>query len=126
MEDTSQSDELMNISANLTLSDDKPVDVTGPSHQLDELKFWINTVLTNLTVILGLIGNVLTITILSKRVMRSSTNIYLCILAIWDCVVLCSTLLLIGLPAISQLTWYLRYVYPYVVSYLYPIALIGE
>lgn len=96
------------------------------SAQLADLQFWLNAVLTNITVCLGLVGNMLTVIILSKRAMRSSTNIYLCALALWDCVVLVSTLLLIGLPSIPQFLIYLHYVLPYVISYFYPLALIAQ
>ena len=101
-------------------------DSNTPPAQLQDLTFWLNAVLTNITVGLGLIGNILTIIILSKRVMRSSTNIYLCSLAVWDCIVLLSTFLLIGLSSIGALVSYNQYVYPYVVSYLYPLALVAQ
>ena len=92
----------------------------------ERLKFWINAVLTNIIVILGTVGNSLTIIILTRRAMRSSTNIYLTALAVWDIVVLICTALLIGLEAIPEFNVYRNYAYAYVVSYIYPIALIAQ
>ena len=92
---------------------------------MSALKFWINSVLTNIIVILGLIGNSLTIIILTRRAMRSSTNIYLSALAVWDIVVLICTALLIGLD-LPEFVWYRHCVYAYVVSYAYPLALIAQ
>ena len=94
--------------------------------KLEHLQFWVNAVLTNLTAALGLVGNILTVVILSKRAMRSSTNIYLSVLALWDCVVLLASVLLIGLPSIPQLQGYVHYVLAYVISYFYPLALIAQ
>ena len=94
--------------------------------QLNVLNYWINGVITNIVVILGLIGNILTIVILSQRAMRSSTNYYLSALAVWDSIVLLSTAFLIGLPGIPSMTMYMQYVYAYVVSYFYPLALIAQ
>ena len=86
--------------------------------------YYINGFATNVIVLLGLVGNILTIVILSQRAMRSSTNIYLSALAWWDTIVLLGTALLIGLPT----AWpaYKRFVYAFVVSYLYPVALIAQ
>lgn len=94
--------------------------------QLELLNYWINGVVTNMVVILGLIGNILTIVILSQRAMRSSTNYYLSALAVWDSIVLVSTVFLIGLPGVSNMNDYMRYVFAYVVSYFYPLALIAQ
>ena len=88
--------------------------------------FWINGVFTNIVVILGLIGNLLTIVVLTRQAMHSSTNIYLCALAVWDSVVLVCTALLTGLQAVPALEYYKYHVYAYVVSYMYPVALIAQ
>lgn len=86
----------------------------------------VNGVLTNIVVVLGLIGNLLTIIILSQRAMRSSTNYYLSALAIWDSVVLICTLLLIGLRPLPNMDGFEHNVHPYIVSYVYPLALIAQ
>ena len=81
-------------------------------------------ILTNIVVILGLIGNMLTIIILTRRAMRSSTNHYLTALAIWDSLVLFGTVLLISLPPIFP--YYKNWLFAYSVSYFYPVALIAQ
>ena len=96
------------------------------TNQLYILNYWINGVITNIIVILGLTGNVLTIIILSQRAMRSSTNYYLSALAVWDSIVLICTELLIGLPEIPSLETYKTHALAYVISYIYPIALIAQ
>ena len=96
------------------------------AYQLQQLNYWINGVITNIVVILGLIGNILTIVILSQRAMRSSTNYYLSALAVCDSIVLISTAFLIGLPGIPNMSGYMSYVFAYVVSYFYPLALIAQ
>ncbi len=98
-----------------------------PEHRetLDTLEFWIEAVLTNIVVILGLIGNSLTIIILTRRAMRSSTNVYLTALAIWDAVVLICTALLIGWVRFG-ISFYNNYVHAYIVCYVYPVALIAQ
>ena len=89
------------------------------------LQYWLNGVLTNIVVIMGLIGNLLTIVILSQRAMRSSTNHYLTALAFWDSVVLICTFLLIGLIGV-EFEAYANNVHPYIVAYIYPVALIAQ
>lgn len=114
---------------NYTLVQPPPLEMLteNQAYHLSLLNFWINGVLTNIIVLLGMIGNFLTIIILSQRAMRSSTNYYLSALAIWDSAVLICTLLLIGLPgALPQEDVYMTHVFAYVVSYIYPIALIAQ
>ena len=98
---------------------------SGHDGQMPLIDYYINGVVTNIIVVLGLIGNILTIVILSQRAMRSSTNIYLSALAWWDTIVLISTLLLIGLPG-TGFKGYMNYVFAYVVSFIYPLALIAQ
>ncbi len=94
--------------------------------QLQLVKYWVNGVVTSIVFVLGLIGNVLTIIILLQRAMRSSTNVYLSALAVWDSIVLICTMLLIGLPGMPIFTGYMWYGYAYIVSYIYPLALIAQ
>lgn len=51
---------------------------------LDGSRFWIQKVLLPLVVIIGIIGNGITVVVLTRRRMRSSTNTYLTALAISD------------------------------------------
>lgn len=51
---------------------------------LMETRFWIQRVLTPIVVIVGLIGNLVTIAVLTQHRMKCSTNIYLTALAVSD------------------------------------------
>lgn len=50
----------------------------------DASRFWIQRVLVPLVVGIGVLGNVVTIVVLTRRRMRSSTNVYLTALAVSD------------------------------------------
>jgi len=50
----------------------------------DASRFWIQRVFVPLVVGIGLLGNVITIVVLTRRRMRSSTNVYLTALAVSD------------------------------------------
>ena len=93
---------------------------------LDAFTYWTNTLLTNVVVVFGLVANALTLGVLSRPSMHSSTNCYLSALAVWDSVVLVCTALLIGLPAVPDMDFYVNRVYAYVVSYVYPLALVAQ
>jgi len=67
---------------------------------LESVRYWLNGFATNVLVVVGLIANGLTLAVLCRRLMTSSTNSYLSTLAVWDSVVLICTGLLIGLPAV--------------------------
>lgn len=56
----------------------------------DQSRFWIQRILVPLITFVGVIGNSMTIVIMTRRRMRSSTNIYLAALAIIDMVYLIS------------------------------------
>uniref|UniRef100_T1JCS4 G-protein coupled receptors family 1 profile domain-containing protein n=1 Tax=Strigamia maritima TaxID=126957 RepID=T1JCS4_STRMM len=51
---------------------------------LDTVRFWIQKVLIPITVIIGVLGNTVTIVVLTRRRMRSSTHLYLTALATSD------------------------------------------
>lgn len=97
---------------------------------LDLFKFIVVGVITTIIAILGIIGNTLTLIVLSRRQMRSSINCYLIGLASFDFVVLVSAIFMICLPAISEtyesMSFYTMFVFPYVVSYIYPLALMAQ
>jgi len=80
-------------------------------------------------VVAGLIANALTLAVLSRPSMHSSTNSYLSALAVCDSVVLTCSALLIGLPALP-LHLISHYVhagpYAYILSYVYPLALVAQ
>lgn len=50
----------------------------------DDVRFWVLHVCTPVVFIVGLVGNGVTIVVLSRKRMKSSTNIYLTALAIAD------------------------------------------
>jgi hypothetical protein len=77
-----------------------------------------------LIIVLGMIGNSLSIVVLTRKAMHTSTNCYLLALAIWDTVVIICTLLLMTLPPLSQ--EFRNHVMPYVVVIVYPLALTAQ
>lgn len=61
---------------------------------LKSTRFYIQEILTPIAVIIGVIGNLITIAVLTQRRMKSSTNTYLTALAVSDLIYLiCSVLL---------------------------------
>ncbi|ESO89591.1 hypothetical protein LOTGIDRAFT_94907, partial [Lottia gigantea] len=86
--------------------------------------FYLNGVLTTFIITLGLMGNLFTIIVLTRKTMHTSTNFFLTALAIWDSIVLISTFLLISLGELSST--FKSSVFPYVVIIVYPIALIAQ
>ncbi|PSN56815.1 hypothetical protein C0J52_02671 [Blattella germanica] len=80
----------------------------------DASRFWIQRILVPLIVGVGVLGNVVTIVILTRRRMRSSTNVYLTALAVSDLLYLMFvfTLSLQHYPNIhepSSFMWYWEY-----------------
>ncbi|XP_065212722.1 FMRFamide receptor-like isoform X2 [Planococcus citri] len=62
-----------------------PTNVTSPEIVfLEATRFWIQRVLTPIIVFIGIIGNLVTIAVLTQRRMKSSTNTYLTALAVTD------------------------------------------
>lgn len=61
---------------------------------LDQSRFWIQRVLVPILVCIGAAGNILSIVVLTRRRMRSSTNAYLTALAVADLIYLLFVLLL--------------------------------
>ena len=93
--------------------------------QLRAFEYYITAVVTNIVIILGLIGNILAIAVLSRRNMRSSTNNFLRALAVWDSVILVSTALLMTLP-ISVPDIFMNILFPYSFCFVYPLALTAQ
>lgn len=92
--------------------------------QLELLNYYINGAITIIVIILGVISNLLSIAVLTRRTMRSSTNCYLTAIAIWDSVVLLITLFLVSFQQISE--EFRQAVHPYIVVYVYPLALVAQ
>ncbi|CAG5132564.1 unnamed protein product [Candidula unifasciata] len=91
---------------------------------LSELNFYLNGLTTVIVITLGVIGNTMAMLVLTRRTMRTSTNIFLTALAIWDTVVLLICLLLISL--IELVKSFKDLAFAYIVVYAYPIGLAAQ
>ncbi|XP_060070679.1 FMRFamide receptor-like [Ylistrum balloti] len=96
------------------------------SNSLDPLHIerFMNGIMAIVIIALGLVGNTLTVIVLTRRTMRSSTNCYLTALAIWDGFVLIGTLILITIPQLSES--FRHHAFAYVAVYIYPFALVAQ
>lgn len=70
------------------------MDVDSTELILERSRFWIQKVLVPILVCIGVTGNTITVMVLTRRRMRSSTNIYLSALAIADIIYLLFVFLL--------------------------------
>ncbi|XP_076465260.1 FMRFamide receptor-like [Babylonia areolata] len=91
------------------------------SRQLD---YYVYGVMMAAVTGLGLVGNSLAVMVLTRRTMNTSTNCFLTALAIWDSVVLLMSQLLMSLGELSS--GFSRNALPYVIVYLYPVALVAQ
>ena len=89
-----------------------------------DLNFYLNGVSTAVVVMLGILGNAMAVVVLTRRTMRSSTNVFLTALAGWDSLVLLVVMPLICLIELSEP--FRQHAFPYVVAYLYPLALAAQ
>lgn len=93
-------------------------------------EFWTCGILLNLVGILGIFGNILSIIILSRPQMRSSINYLLIALARCDIILIVTSILLFGFPAIyeysGQLFVYYFYVFPHISPYFFPVAMCAQ
>ncbi|VDI26462.1 Hypothetical predicted protein [Mytilus galloprovincialis] len=104
-----------------------PIAVDSQQHHLVDsvlLERYMNGFMAIIIIVLGLVGNSLTVIVLTRRTMHSSTNCYLTALAVWDGMVLLGTFCLMVLPQLS--VGFKGYVFPYIVKYIYPFALIAQ
>nr|CAD7263941.1 unnamed protein product [Timema shepardi] len=99
-------------SYNLTSSQDME-DPSSSQQFMDESRFWIQRVMVPLVVGVGVLGNVVTMVVLTRRRMRSSTNVYLTALAASDLLylILVFTLSLDHYPNIHDATYYIYWQY---------------
>lgn len=95
-----------------------------PDTWFTHLNFYVNGVMTAAVTGLGLVGNALAVIVLTRRTMHTSTNCFLTALAIWDSVVLLASLLLMSLGEIVP--GFSSDALPYVIVYLYPVALVAQ
>lgn len=89
-----------------------------------QLEYYLNGVVAICVIFLGLFANFLTVVVLTRKTMHSSTNCFLTGLALWDMMVLLCTLFLMTLVHFS--TAYEQMVHPYIVVYIYPFALVAQ
>ncbi|XP_067004373.2 FMRFamide receptor [Anabrus simplex] len=93
-------------------------------------EFVTNGVMLNLIGVFGILGNIISMIILSRPQMKSSINYLLIWLARCDTVLIITSMLLFGLPAIYTYTGtlftYFYRVYPNLVPVVYPTALIAQ
>lgn len=98
--------------------------------ELTLFEFWISGVLMNIISLLGILGNILSMVILSRPQMRSSINYLLIGLARCDTIVILTSMLLFGIPAIYPYTGYLFYYYyvihPVISPVVYPLAMTAQ
>lgn len=106
---------------NCTLNDDP---------EAESFEFWTNGVMLNLVGILGIFGNIISMIILSRPQMKSSINYLLIGLARCDTVLILTSVLLFGIPAIYPYTGHLFIyyynVYPLLAPVLFPLAMIAQ
>lgn len=94
------------------------------------LNFIAYGVLLNVIGIFGILGNIISMIILSRPQMKSSINYLLIGLARCDTVLIITSILLFGLPSVYSATGYLftyyHKVYPLIAPFVYPIAMISQ
>lgn len=93
-------------------------------------EFLVSGVVMNLVAFLGILGNILSMVILSRPQMRSSINYLLIGLARCDTIVILTSMLLFGIPAIYPYSGYLFYYYyvihPVISPVVYPLAMTAQ
>ena len=97
--------------------------------QTTQMLFYAWGIVGNIISLLGIMGNILSISVLANRRMRSSTSYYLIALAVFDTVVLISMMLFLAIPTIGPATGLFQgynKAYPYIHPFAYPIALISQ
>ncbi|XP_068081537.1 FMRFamide receptor [Anabrus simplex] len=97
---------------------------------IELFEFVTNGVLLNVIGIFGILGNIISMIILSRPQMKSSINYLLIWLARCDTVLIITSILLFGLPAIytytgAMFTYFFK-VYPHLVPAVFPVALIAQ
>lgn len=83
-------------------------------HDLEWTRFTVQRIVIPLVVIFGIFGNLMSIAVLTRRWMRSSTNYYLTALAIYDTLYLifAATMTFKKYENTVEEQWYSRYQYP--------------
>lgn len=113
--------------------------ITIPSSSwIIEFDFWCSGILINLIGMVGILGNSLSLIILSRPQMRSSINYLLIALARCDIILIITSMFLFGFHSIYPYSYYddaggsmfwFRYtynVYPRMIKYLFTLAVIAQ
>lgn len=112
---------------------------TMPSSEwIENFDFWCSGILINLIGVIGILGNSLSLIILSRPQMRSSINYLLVALARCDIILIITSMFLFGFHSIypysyndetgGSMFWF-RYtynVYPRIIKYLFTLAVIAQ
>lgn len=105
-------------------------DVYSPDDHNTIVEFWVCGICLNIVGVLGVIGNVISMIILSRPQMRSSINYLLIGLACCDTVLIITSVLLFGIPSIypytGQFFLYYNYIYPFISPVIFPVAMISQ
>ncbi|XP_026469632.1 FMRFamide receptor-like [Ctenocephalides felis] len=105
-------------------------DAYDPDSDLNLFEFITNGVVLNVVGLLGVVGNVLSMVVLSRPQMKSSVNCLLIGLARCDTILILTSMMLFGLPAIysytGKLFYYYYSIYPRISPYVYPVAMIAQ
>lgn len=123
----------LNIFSNYTLGTPTYIpceNVYNPHDHNTIVEFWVCGICLNIVGILGIIGNIISMIILSRPQMRSSINYLLIGLACCDSVLIITSMLLFGIPSIYPYTGhfflYYNYIYPFISPVLFPVAVISQ
>uniref|UniRef100_A0A6A7G2Q3 FMRFamide receptor-like n=1 Tax=Hirondellea gigas TaxID=1518452 RepID=A0A6A7G2Q3_9CRUS len=96
----------------------------------DLFPFIIYGILLNSVGGMGLVGNILSVMILSRPNMRSSINCCFVGLSTFDSILLTTSILMFGLTAVTEYTghlqWYQRDVFPWVTLVAYPLGIVAQ
>lgn len=101
----------------------------NPNDSETYFEIWMGCLLTTVGVF-GIIGNIISMIILSRPQMRSSINYLLIGLARYDTVLIVTSILVFGIPSIYPYSGYLSYyyfiIYPKLSPITFPIGMIAQ
>ncbi|CAG9818443.1 unnamed protein product [Phaedon cochleariae] len=104
--------------------------INNDTEVINSFRFITNGLLINLVGLLGVLGNIISMIILSRPQMRSSINYLLIGLARIDTVLIVTSMLLFGLPGIypysSYMFNYYYVVYPHITPVVFPLATVAQ
>ncbi|KAH8262031.1 hypothetical protein KR038_005952 [Drosophila bunnanda] len=102
----------------------------NPLLEDNKIEFWVCGVILNIVSVLGILGNIISMIILSRPQMRSSINYLLIGLARCDTLLIVTSMLVFGIPAIYPYTgytfFYYNNIYPFIAPAVFPIGLIAQ